>query len=117
MSTNNKSSPFLTTGKLKEAENTPLALLQQNSLESLANLSLMLAREIEALKAAQTNFGFKDKNQKVSFEKVVKNFEIGLIRNALIQSNGNQLRAAELLELKPTTLNAKIKRYGIKSGL
>ncbi len=117
MCANNKILPFLTTGKIEEAENTPLALLKQNSLESLENLSLMLVREIEVLKVAQTNFRFKDKNQKVSFENVVKNFEISLIRNALIQSNGNQLRAAELLELKPTTLNAKIKRYGIKLGL
>ena len=117
MSTNNKNALFLTTGKLEELENTPLALLKQSSLETLENLSLMLMREIDLLKVAQANFRFENEKQKVSFEEVVRNFETGLIRNALVQSNGNQLRAAELLELKPTTLNAKIKRYGIKLGL
>jgi transcriptional regulator with GAF, ATPase, and Fis domain len=117
MPTNNKNSLFLTTHKLEEVENHPLALVKQSSLEALENLNLMLMQEIRVLKVAQANFRFKDESQKVSFEEVVKNFEIGLIRNALVKSNGNQLQAAKLLELKPTTLNAKIKRYGIKLGL
>ena len=112
MTANNKNPLFLTVRK--SDENAPFALLKQNSLEALENLSLMLVREIETLKTAQADFGFRDKNKKISFEETVKNFEIGLIRNALVQSNGSQLRAAELLRLKPTTLNAKIKRYGIK---
>ncbi len=74
-------------------------------------------REIGVLKVAQANFNFEDESQKISFEDVVQNFEIGLIRNALVQSNGSQTRAAVLLGLKPTTLNQKIKRYGIKLGL
>jgi DNA-binding NtrC family response regulator len=36
-----------------------------------------------------------------------------LIRSALKQCNGNQSRAAKLLQLKSTTLNAKMKHYGI----
>src|SRR5215212_6200490 len=39
--------------------------------------------------------------------------EVRLIRTALGRTSGSQTRAARLLGLKPTTLNAKIKRYGI----
>lgn len=37
-----------------------------------------------------------------------------LLIRALSQSNGNQKKASELLSIKPTTLNAKCKKYGIK---
>jgi transcriptional regulator with PAS, ATPase and Fis domain len=47
------------------------------------------------------------------FEEEVKNFEIKLIKQALRKSKGNQKLAAQLLNLKYTTLNAKIKRYSI----
>lgn len=43
----------------------------------------------------------------------VRSLEIELIRLALEQTSGNQRRAASLLDLRPTTLNAKIKLYGI----
>ena len=43
----------------------------------------------------------------------VRGFETDLIQAALVKTGGNQLRAARLLGLKHTTLNAKIKRYGI----
>ena len=43
----------------------------------------------------------------------VRRFEVELIRKALQKANGNQSQAAELLGLKRTTLNEKVKRYGI----
>ena len=46
----------------------------------------------------------------------VSRYERRLIEEALRQSEGVQKRAAELLRLKPTTLNEKIKRLGIKIG-
>ncbi|MBA4124126.1 MAG: hypothetical protein H0X72_16920 [Acidobacteria bacterium] len=117
MTTNNNNPLFLATDKLEQVENASLTLLKKNSLEALETLSLLVMREIGVLKVAQANFNFEDESQKISFEDVVQNFEIGLIRNALVQSNGSQTRAAELLGLKLTTLNQKIKRYGIKLGL
>ena len=47
------------------------------------------------------------------FSDEVRQFEMSLIRTALGRTSGSQTRAAKLLGLKPTTLNAKIKRYGI----
>lgn len=41
----------------------------------------------------------------------VRRFEVELIRSALEYTGGNQRRAARLLGLKPTTLNAKLKSY------
>ena len=52
----------------------------------------------------------------INFDDEVKNFEISLIERALEQTGGSQLRAARLLNLKHTTLNAKIKRYDIRLG-
>src|SRR5215210_7192457 len=43
----------------------------------------------------------------------VSRFEIELIKRALLQTGGHQMRAAKLLNLKVTTLNSKIKHYQI----
>ena len=47
--------------------------------------------------------------------KRVREFEVKLIRAALLKTGGNQRRAASLLGLKSTTLHNKIKTYGISS--
>ncbi len=52
-------------------------------------------------------------NQKLNLQDEVRKFETDLIRAALVRTAGNQSRAAQLLGVKHTTLNAKIKRYGI----
>ena len=41
-------------------------------------------------------------------------FQRGLIESALEQAGGVQKRAAELLQIKPTTLNEMIKRHDIR---
>ena len=46
---------------------------------------------------------------------MVRDFEIKLIRTALVKTGGNQRRAAFLLGVKTTTLHNKIKMYGIES--
>jgi len=45
----------------------------------------------------------------------VREFEIKLIRAALLKTEGNQRRAASLLGVKVTTLHNKIKAYGLSS--
>jgi DNA-binding NtrC family response regulator len=49
----------------------------------------------------------------LDFQREVRRFESDLIRCALIRTGGRQRRAARLLGIKATTLNAKIKRYRI----
>lgn len=57
-----------------------------------------------------------DVGSSIDFYGEVKRFEVELIERALAAAGGHQRRAARLLGLKPTTLNAKIKHYGINSG-
>ena len=48
------------------------------------------------------------------FKKVVEGVEARLITQALEATGGVQKRAAELLQIKPSTLNEMIKRSGIR---
>ena len=50
----------------------------------------------------------------ISFRDVITDFERKLIESSLETSGGVQKRAAQLLGLKPTTLNEMIKRYNIQ---
>jgi two-component system response regulator PilR (NtrC family) len=50
----------------------------------------------------------------ISFKDVITDFEKRLIESTLEAAGGVQKRAAELLRIKPTTLNEMIKRYDIK---
>jgi two-component system response regulator PilR (NtrC family) len=50
----------------------------------------------------------------ISFKEVITDFEKRLIESTLDAAGGVQKRAAELLHIKPTTLNEMIKRYEIR---
>lgn len=60
-----------------------------------------------------TRVAGNDASEGVDFYAEVVRFEVDLIKLALIKSRGNQSRAARFLRLNATTLNAKIKQYGI----
>jgi DNA-binding NtrC family response regulator len=87
-------------------------------VDQLVMLAKALADEIETLKAelviAQNhNQPIDLKNTAIDFYDEVERYEIELIRSALNQCGGNQSQAAKLLHLKSTTLNAKMKHYGL----
>lgn len=50
----------------------------------------------------------------IDFYDEVQRFETHLIRMALAETGGNQAKAAKLLGIKATTLNSKIKLFGIE---
>jgi two-component system response regulator PilR (NtrC family) len=50
----------------------------------------------------------------ISFKDVITDFEKRLIESTLEAAGGVQKRAAELLHIKPTTLNEMLKRYDIR---
>jgi transcriptional regulator with PAS, ATPase and Fis domain len=60
-----------------------------------------------------------DENERVPLDddfnlhEQVKHFEMDMIRHALTLTNNNQRLAAQMLGINYTTLNAKMKRYGI----
>lgn len=51
----------------------------------------------------------------IPFRKIVDDVEVRLIVRALEAAGGVQKRAAELLHVKPTTLNEMIRRHGIRA--
>jgi DNA-binding NtrC family response regulator len=86
----------------------------------LVDLTNSLLQEIEILARDQT---FVDDGSRlqmmlqgggIDLFQEVRRFEINLINMALKQTHGHQARAAKLLNINPTTLNSKIKLYGIE---
>jgi DNA-binding protein Fis len=91
-----------------------------NRVQNLRDLAGKLLRETETL-ARDKAFAEEhsrlqalDLTEGIDFYDEVQRFETGLIRLALDQTRGHQARAARLLRIKPTTLNSKIKLYGIQ---
>jgi transcriptional regulator with GAF, ATPase, and Fis domain len=80
----------------------------ESRLSSLRDVAIELLNAVDGLRTTTTAG-----NHKVKLYEEVRKFETDLIRAALVRTAGNQSRAARLLGVKHTTLNAKIKRYGI----
>lgn len=78
-------------------------------LNTLRETVLELLEEVESLAISRP----VDIKHGARYSDEVRQFEVNLIRTALGRTSGSQIRAARLLGLKPTTLNAKIKRYNI----
>src|SRR6476660_10325976 len=78
-------------------------------INTLRETVLQLLQEVESLTIAAPA-GLKSGAR---LNDDVRQFEMNLIRTALGRTAGSQTRAAKLLGLKLTTLNAKIKRYHI----
>ena len=84
-------------------------------VDQLVMLAKALATEIETLKAELNKDEIDEQIDKegIDFYDEIERFEIELIRSALNHCGGNQSQAAKLLHLKSTTLNAKMKHYGL----
>ena len=79
-------------------------------LESLRELACSLLTELDSLGRLALPQG----SHPVGLKEAVQKFEIELITAALERTRGNQSRAARLLGVKHTTLNAKLKRYELR---
>ena len=82
-----------------------------NQVNQLVSLAKALASEVERLKTELTPD--ESNNKPINFYDEVERYEIELLRRALNQCGGNQAKAAKLLHLKSTTLNTKLKHYGL----
>lgn len=78
-------------------------------LESLRDLACSLLTELDSLGRLTS-----PPAKPVDLKDAVQRFERDLISAALEKTRGNQSRAARLLGVKHTTLNAKLKRYQIR---
>jgi DNA-binding NtrC family response regulator len=84
----------------------------QHRIGRLKSIARKLVAELENIEESGTSKGLVA----VDFYEEVKRFEVHLIVEALTCSEGHQLRAARLLNINPSTLNAKIKQYGIETN-
>jgi len=75
----------------------------------LKEVALSLLRQLDVIKTSTRPSKVDGK----SLHDEVRDFEIELINSALARTHGHQRKAAGLLGLKVTTLNAKLKRYNI----
>lgn len=81
-------------------------------IEALRSLILIFLREVDSLKKV-VGPRPRRKGDPIKLDREIDAFEGALIRDALMKSKGNQRDAAKLLGIKPTTLNAKMKRLDI----
>lgn len=88
----------------------PRAKSFENHLDKLQTVALSLVSELKALGTRSADI---DVRAGINFYDEVSRFEADLIRQALIYTDGHQVRAARLLGLGVTTLNSMIKRYKI----
>lgn len=82
-------------------------------IESIKSITNLLLRKIEALESELPEVTIEPSDRGSNLYEVITSFEKKLIRDALRATNWSQKRAAQILGIKPTTLNAKIKRYEI----
>lgn len=90
----------------------------EQRVQQLTLLAKALASEIETLQTELAIDRDFDKqivldNDGIDFYVEVERYEIELIKSALSRCGGNQTQAARLLHMKSTTLNAKMKHYGL----
>jgi len=82
-------------------------------IESIKSITNLLLRKIEALESELPEVAIDQSKKGSNLHEVITSFEKKLIRDALRATNWSQKRAAQILGIKATTLNAKIKRYEI----
>jgi len=88
----------------------------EQRVQQLTLLAKALAREIESLQAELSTASSREQirlDDGIDFYNEVERYEIELIKGALNRCGGNQTQAARLLRMKSTTLNAKMKHYGL----
>lgn len=100
--------------------NGPGTRSAENHIEALKSLATLLLREVESLQrvpgrvAAGNGIDSSEESRNLDLSAEIQQFEIDLIRQAMIRAKGSQRRAAAILGTKASTLNSKIKRYGLE---
>jgi len=107
----------------EKASNLRLALAEERGngrVRRLVDLASSLMKEAQVLARDKAfvdesaNLKSMDLSSGIDFYSEVQRFETALIKLALEQTDGNQAKAARLLGLRATTLNSKIKLFGIE---
>ncbi len=94
-------------------QSRPKTAAENEQIESIKSITNLLLRKIEALENDLPEVAMDTSEKHSNLYEVICSFEKKLIRDALRATNWSQKRAAQILGIKATTLNAKIKRYEI----
>lgn len=86
----------------------------ENEVKRLLTLSSDNLITLDDLSEAITNNKIIDREEVSPLKKKVRELEVKMIKNALKETNGNQLQTAKLLGLSRHGLIKKIKRYGLE---
>ena len=98
--------------RIKKVHGSDRFKIIRDLASELLGHSEALEHEAELAHFAATVAGLGT-NSTIDFYEEIRRFEVQLIRRALQLTGGNQVRAARLLRLETTTLNYKVKRYGL----
>lgn len=96
-------------------ENLKSPNLVGNRIEVLKTLTKLLLHEVESLEEIAPAKNMPNAEAIVNLNDQVQRYEVTLICKALLESQGNQRKAAKKLGMKCSTLHAKIRRYEIDS--
>ena len=105
-----------------EDSGSPSEAQSNGNSNALSKLRLLLSDLISEVELLDRNAHSLSRiehldNSGVCFYDEVAKFEIALIKSALRLAHGNQVQAARLLNLHPSTLHTKIKQFRIKHTL
>jgi transcriptional regulator with GAF, ATPase, and Fis domain len=81
--------------------------------EVLKTVAYALLREVYGVRQPQ----MPNLDQRINFFEEVRRFEVSLIMQALLYSNGSKAGAGRLLNLNATTLHFKIKLYSLETSV
>lgn len=94
-------------------------VLESSNLKDIVEALTGVLIKLESLKEAEVDQLLKIHPESfpkegIDFYSLMELYEKSLIEHALRQANGNQTRAAKLLNIQLSTLNKKIKRHQIQ---
>ncbi len=82
-------------------------------IEDLSQLAAEMSAGLETIKVFHLLLRPPTVEDGIDFYEEIRRVEIFFIKRALKHTGGSQVKAASLLRLAHTTLNAKIKKYNI----
>lgn len=92
-----------------DSDSQPFDAFLTYKIELLRELVQELVGEVETLRQTRV----QDFSCGINIQEEIRLYERLLISRALKIAGGNQRKASQILGLRPTTLNYKIKRYKI----
>lgn len=102
--------------KSKQTDSKSKKSPERDAADRIGRLKMIARKLLSELEGIHETTS-PDTRSHIDFYEEVRRFEVDLIVRALTHSEGHQLNAARLLNMHPSTLNAKIKQYKIETNV